>query len=65
MPEQKRVVLDCRDHPQSKCSVMISGTEDEVLDLGEYHATTKHGFEKKPELRPQLRSFLKEESLIS
>jgi hypothetical protein len=44
--------------------VTISGTEEEVLELGEYHASSKHGFEKKPELKQQLRSFLREESLI-
>jgi hypothetical protein len=64
MTGNKRVVLDCRNQPKSNCSVTISGTEEEVLELGEYHATTKHGIAKKPELRQQLRSFLKQESLI-
>jgi hypothetical protein len=62
MSENKRVVLDCRQHPKSSCSVTIAGTENEVIELGEYHATTKHGMQKNADLRNQLRSFLKEES---
>jgi hypothetical protein len=65
MTKNKRVVLDCRQHPKSACSVTIAGTEDEVLALGEYHAATKHGMQKNGDLRNQLRSFLKEESVIS
>ncbi|MBI5241766.1 MAG: DUF1059 domain-containing protein [Elusimicrobia bacterium] len=64
MTESKRVVLDCRKHPNSKCSVTIAGTEAEVLEIGEYHAASKHGYAKGPELRKELQSFLKEESLV-
>lgn len=63
MNESKRVILDCREHKESNCSLAISGTEAEVLELGEYHATTKHGFMKEPGLRAQLKSFLKEEAI--
>lgn len=60
---EKRVVLDCRAKPEAKCSLTIAGTEAEVLELGEYHMTTKHGMKKEPGLRGQLKSFLKEEAL--
>lgn len=63
MGDQKRVVLDCRQVPDSDCSVTISGTEDEVLALAEFHATTRHGAKPVPGLRDQLRSFLREEAL--
>jgi hypothetical protein len=64
MPDKRRVVLDCRDYPQARCSVAISGTEEEVLELGELHATTKHGMKKEPGLRAKLRSSLKEEAVL-
>lgn len=57
------MVLDCRLHPDANCSLMISGTEQEVLDAGELHAISKHGFKKEAGLRENLRSFLKEEAL--
>jgi hypothetical protein len=58
-----RKVLDCRTFPgEQKCSVAISGTEQEVMDLGVLHATTSHGEQDTPELRQQIRSMLKDES---
>lgn len=62
MDSKDRVVMDCRQKPEANCSLLISGTEPEVLELAEYHVTTKHGFKKEPGLRDQLRSFLKRES---
>jgi hypothetical protein len=61
--ENRRVVLDCRNKSDANCSLAISGTETEVLDLAEYHASTKHGMKKEPGLREQLKGFLKEESM--
>ena len=61
--DTRRVVLDCRNKPEAKCSLTIAGTEAEVLELGEYHVTSKHGFKKESGLRDQLRGFLKEEAL--
>ena len=56
-----RVVLDCRGKPEAKgCTVTIAGTEQEVLDLAELHAATKHGM-KKEGLREMLKGFLKPE----
>jgi hypothetical protein len=58
-----RKVIDCRNFPsENNCTLAISGTEEEVLDLAVLHATTVHGHENKPELREQIRSLLADES---
>lgn len=62
MDKKDRVTMDCSQQPGSNCSLAISGSEDEVLELGEYHATTKHGFKNEPSLRDKLRSSLKHET---
>jgi hypothetical protein len=59
-----RFVMDCRANPKTRCNVTIAGDEEEVLDLGEYHMIRKHGFQRVPQLREQLRLFLKEEALV-
>ena len=59
---EKRVVLDCRAKKDSNCSLMITGTEKDVLEIGEQHAISKHGM-KKEGLREQLKGYLKEEAL--
>ncbi|PYX74689.1 MAG: DUF1059 domain-containing protein [Acidobacteria bacterium] len=57
-----RKIIDCRRFPSEKnCSLAISGTEEEVLDLAVLHATTVHGHENTPELREQIRSLLQDE----
>jgi hypothetical protein len=64
MDSKDRVTLDCRNKPEAQgCSLTMSGTEEEVLDIAEYHATTKHDFKKEPGLRDKLRSFLKHEAM--
>jgi hypothetical protein len=60
--DEKRVALDCRAKKDSNCSLMITGNENDVLDIGEQHAIAKHGM-KKEGLREQLRGYLKEEAL--
>jgi hypothetical protein len=61
-----RRVIDCRQFPAEKpCTIAISGSEDEVLDLAVLHATSVHGHEKTPELREQLRTLLQDESAAS
>lgn len=63
MADKRRVVMDCRTAPNSNCSLTISGTEEEVLELGEQHVTSKHGFDRNdPKLREILKSSLKEEA---
>jgi hypothetical protein len=60
-----RKVIDCRNFPSDKnCSLAISGTEEEVLDLAVLHASTVHGHENTPELREQIRSMLADESEV-
>lgn len=59
---QQRKSIDCRQFPSEKnCSVKISGTEDEVLDLAVLHASASHGHENNPELRDEIRKLLKDE----
>ncbi|HEX6718751.1 MAG TPA: DUF1059 domain-containing protein [Pyrinomonadaceae bacterium] len=59
---QTRKFIDCREYPSEKnCSLRISGTEDEVLDIAVQHATLSHGHENNPELRDELRGLLKDE----
>ena len=56
-----RKYIDCREFPTDKnCSLAISGTEDEVLDLAVIHAIVSHGHNDPHELRKQLRSLLKD-----
>ena len=58
-----RKVIDCRNfRTDNNCTLAISGTEEEVLDLAVLHASTVHGHENTPELRQQIRSMLKDES---
>jgi predicted small metal-binding protein len=60
---ETRKVIDCRLFPSDKnCTLAISGSEEEVLDLAVLHASTVHGHENTPELREQIRSLLKDES---
>lgn len=60
-----RKVIDCRNFPSDKnCSLAISGTEEEVLDLAVLHASTVHGHENTAELREQIRSMLRNESEV-
>jgi hypothetical protein len=63
MAEQRRKVIDCRKFPskEANCTLAISGTEDEVLDLAVLHAVNKHGHKNGPELRNKLREFLQDE----
>jgi hypothetical protein len=57
-----RKVIDCRRFPAEKpCTIAISGSEEEVLDLAVFHATSVHGHANTPELREQIRTLLREE----
>lgn len=58
-----RKYIDCREFPSDKnCTLAISGTEDEVLDLAVLHAVHGHGHKDTQELRGQLRAMLKDEA---
>ena len=57
-----RKVADCRKFPSEKnCSLTITGTEDEVMEVALWHATTAHGHKDTPEFRNQLKGFLVDE----
>ena len=59
---ETRKVIDCRRFPAEKpCSIVISGTEDDVLDLAVLHAKTVNGHQDTPELRDKIRSMLQDE----
>jgi predicted small metal-binding protein len=61
-----RKVIDCRDFPSDKnCTLAISGTEDEVLEIATQHAVQSHGHKNSPELKEQLRSLLRDERQIA
>lgn len=58
-----RKFIDCREHPGSKCTVAISAdTEDELLEAVVQHGITVHGMEDSPDLRKELKTFVKEGS---
>jgi Protein of unknown function (DUF1059) len=59
---ETRKLIDCRRFRAEPCSIVIAGTEDDVLDLAVMHATTRHGHADTPELREQIRSMLQDES---
>ncbi len=57
-----RKVADCRKFPSEKnCSLTITGTEEEVMEVALWHATTAHGHKDTPEFRNQLKGFLVDE----
>jgi hypothetical protein len=57
-----RKVADCREFPsESKCSLTITGEEEEVLRAAAMHAQDVHGHKDTPELRAELRKMLKDD----
>jgi predicted small metal-binding protein len=57
-----RKVADCRDFPSEKnCTLAISGSEEEVLNVATRHAIEEHGHKDTPELREQIKDTLKDE----
>jgi hypothetical protein len=61
-PQPARKFIDCRTYPSDRnCTLRISGTEDEILEIAAQHAVASHGHEDTPELREQLRSLLQDE----
>jgi len=61
-----RKVVDCRDFPsQTKCTLTISGEEEEVVRAATLHAVDVHGHKDTPEFRKQIRGSLNGSSLHS
>lgn len=59
--EETRKVLDCRWFPgAAKCTLTISGREEEVIKAAVDHAVKMHGEKDTPEFRKELRLLLKE-----
>ena len=62
MARGARKVADCRLYPsESKCSLTIAGTEEEVLKVAVRHAVEEHGHKNSPELRKEIHGLLKDE----
>lgn len=58
-----RKTADCRLFPsESRCSLTITGTEDEVVRAAAEHAASVHGHEDTPQLREELRAMLADEA---
>ncbi len=61
----KRIIADCRKWPSERdCQFTIAADkseEEELVDLGVYHAVKQHGHTDTPELRAELRKTISEE----
>jgi len=58
----KRKVADCRKFPsENNCSLTISGTEDEVLNVAVKHAIEAHHHKNSPGLRREIKAMLEDE----
>lgn len=57
----KRKSIDCRWFPSdNNCTLALSGSEEEVLEVSVHHAITAHSHENTPELKEQIRSLLRD-----
>lgn len=61
----QRITADCRKFPSEKdCQFTIScdkSEEEEMVDVGVYHAVKHHGHTDTPELREELRKTISPE----
>ena len=61
--KEKRKVIDCRLFPSdNKCTLALSGTEEEVLKAATEHAINSHGEKDTPELKQEIRKMMKDEN---
>lgn len=57
-----RKYIDCREYPSdTRCSLYLSGEEEEVLRAAREHAIAVHGAKDDPDLREELKRALKDE----
>jgi len=57
-----RKMVDCREFPsEKKCTLTISGEEDEVVRAAVLHGVDVHGHRDTPEFRSEIRKALKDE----
>jgi predicted small metal-binding protein len=62
MAKGKRKVADCRLYPSEKnCSLLIAGTEDEVMRVAVRHAIEEHGHKDSAQLRKEIKATLRDE----
>lgn len=58
-----RKFVDCREFPsESKCSLKISGEEEEVMRAAVAHAAAVHGHKDDPELRSWIRKSMHDDA---
>jgi predicted small metal-binding protein len=58
-----RKYIDCRDMPDSTCSVAISANDtDELVEAAAQHAVKAHRHPDTPDLRKEVRKMVKEGS---
>ncbi len=58
-----RKFVDCREFPsESKCSLKISGEEEEVMRVAVAHAADVHGHKDDPELRDWIRKSMHDDA---
>ncbi len=62
-----RKYIDCRNYPsEMNCTLAISAdSEQELLEAAVQHAVAVHGHQDTPELRSQLRTLLKDETVAA
>lgn len=51
----ERKTIDCRNIPNSTCTLTISGTEEELMPVAVHHSVTAHGERDDDKLRQMLR----------
>lgn len=57
-----RKIIDCRDYPESACTIALSAdSEEELVEAAAQHAIKTHGHPDTPELRDELRKMAREE----
>lgn len=56
-----RKSVDCREMPSEKnCDVMMSGTEEHLMNAAVAHAVKDHGHQDTPELRAGIKQMMKD-----
>ncbi|HXP93197.1 MAG TPA: DUF1059 domain-containing protein [Candidatus Binatia bacterium] len=61
-----RKMIDCGMFPsENKCTLKISGTEEEVLKAAREHAISSHGHKDSPQLVGELRKALMDEPVAA
>jgi len=61
-----RKMIDCRDFPSDTgCTLMMVGTESELLQAAAEHAVSVHLHVDTPELRKELLGMMKDEPVVA